>query len=257
MKVGSSQLKGRFNNIELNSPNFLIVSIFERTNSGVIETILQYIGVFSALLPIGLFFSRKKKEIGLSYIFTCLCYSIVADLFISQILSKLSDNEFLSFRIYTIIEFILISLFLKTVINNPFIKKVINYLIIAFLIYALFDLFYSKSESFDSIPTGVSCIIILAFSIYYLYEQINSPNNLFLYSTSHFWIIVALIIYFSGTFFVYIYTQNNYNDPSFKSSFTIINASFVIIKNLLFSIAFIIKPGKEEKNRLTTRKPAF
>ena len=201
-----------------------------------------------------MFLILKKRETGLFFIFYCVLYSLLADLIINPVIRSTSGNAFIPLRIYTIVEFTLVALFLKTVIKSVKVKKGIQISIFLFVIYAIIDLYISKSVSFDSIPSGVSCILTLLFSIYYLYEQIRDPNNLFLYSSPHFWIVVGLIIYFSGTFFVYIFSQSNYDNPEFKASFTVINASFIILRNLLFSIAFIIKPGKEEENRLKTRR---
>jgi len=127
-------------------------------------------------------------------------------------------------------------------------KRSIILLSLLFIIFSIFDFFYSKSNTFDSNPTGIACILILSYSIYYLFEKIKTPDSLFLYSTPNFWIVVSLIIFFSGTFFIYIFSQSNFNNPEFKSTFNIINSSFNILKNLLFSIAFLIKPEKGKQS---------
>jgi hypothetical protein len=204
-----------------------------------------------------LFFAFKKREAGLFFIFLIALYSFLAEIFINQLITGFTGSFYLPIRLYTVVEFILISIYLTKVIKNSKTVAIIRFLIFGFILFAVFDYFIAKQDSFDSIPSGVGCMLILTYSIYYLYEQIRDPNNLFLYSSPHFWVIVALIIYFSGTFFLYIYTQSSIADPTFKSSYNIINSSFIILRNLLFSIAFIIKPGKEEKSKLTARKTAF
>jgi hypothetical protein len=109
-----------------------------------------------------------------------------------------------------------------------------------FIIYSFIDLNLSAAASFDSIPTVVECLILLSFSIFYLYEEIGSPNTLFLYTTSNFWVAVSIIIFFSGTFFLFIYAQKNSGDPAFSHTFKIIMGVSSVIKNILFLIAFII-----------------
>jgi len=54
-------------------------------------------------------------------------------------------------------------------------------------------------------------------------------------------------MFFAGTFFVFIYSQTNYSNPAFRRTFELIITTFSIIRNLLFSIAFLIKPEKEKK----------
>jgi hypothetical protein len=124
-------------------------------------------------------------------------------------------------------------------------KSAITFISLLFVIYAIFDIFQSKSSSFDSFPIGVECILIITYSIYYLFEKINEPDSLFLYNTPMFWVVVGLILYFSGTFFLYIYGQNNLNDPSFRATYQLVNAGFNALKLVFLSIAFLVKPPKE------------
>jgi hypothetical protein len=119
-------------------------------------------------------------------------------------------------------------------------------LITLFVIYSFIDLDLSEAASFDSVPTVVECIILLSFSMFYLYEEIGSPNTLFLYTTANFWITVSIILFFSGTFFLFIYAQNNSGDPAFSHTFKIIMATSSVIKNILFLIAFIIAKNESK-----------
>jgi hypothetical protein len=61
--------------------------------------------------------------------------------------------------------------------------------------------------------------------------------------------VVALIIFFSGTFFIFIFSQSNYNVPEFKSTFTLINSIFNILKNLILAMAFVIKPEQAKARK--------
>lgn len=175
--------------------------------------------------------------------------SIAFDLALHGVLNRSVGSEFFSYRLFTIFEYSLVSLFLFKIIQNATFRKFITFASLAFLSFSIFDLISSRSKYFDSIATGISCILILVYSIFYLFEQIKSPNSLFLYSTPNFWIVVAFIVFFSGTFFIFIFSQNNYDNPEFKATFSIINSIFNIIKNLLIAIAFIIKPEKAAKKK--------
>ena len=86
--------------------------------------------------------------------------------------------------------------------------------------------------------------------LYYFYAELKQVTTDLIYTTKNFWIIIAFLIFLSGTFFLYIYTENMVQDDSFKKQYSIINSSFLVLKNILFSIAMIIKPGKTAQTDL-------
>lgn len=217
-----------------------------RTKVSSIETILLLIPPFLQLTIIILFLSTKPKRKELWYIFIYVCYSFASILFLNTLFFAIFKREFLSYRLYTIIEGLFFSLFFYHVIKNALAKKVLLGLIFLFIIYSFIDLDLSAATSFDSIPTVVECLILLSFSIFYLYEQIGSPSTLFLYTTANFWVTVSIIIFFSGTFFLFIYAQKNSGDPAFSHTFKIIMGASSIIKNILFLIAFIIAKNESK-----------
>jgi hypothetical protein len=126
------------------------------------------------------------------------------------------------------------------ILTNPIAKKILIALTIFFVLFSLYDLTQSKAEYFDSIPTAVECIILMGCAVYYFYEQMKQPNSLFLYNTPIFWIVVGIMLFFAGSFFIFIYAQSNSNSPEFKLTFKLISAILTFIENILFLIAFLI-----------------
>lgn len=96
-------------------------------------------------------------------------------------------------------------------------------------------------KSFDSFGIGIESIIILLLCIYYLYLQIKGANDFRIYSTFNFWIIITFLIYFSGTFFLYILTENMVYNITFQKQYLVINSSFSILKNILLCVAMCMK----------------
>ena len=133
-------------------------------------------------------------------------------------------------------------------------KQIILICITLFVSYSLLDLFLSKAETFDSIPTVLESLMIISFSIFYLYEKMTNPDSLFLYNSPHFWIVSALLLYFSGSFFAFIYAQNYSNSPEVAKTFRTITKYLTFIQNILFLVAFIIakKPVQKPKNQINT-----
>ncbi|MEO7961797.1 MAG: hypothetical protein ABIR19_09625 [Ginsengibacter sp.] len=98
---------------------------------------------------------------------------------------------------------------------------------------------------FDSFTSGLQTIIIIGMCVYYLFLQIRGRTDLYIYSTSNFWIIITFLIYLSGTFFLYIMAETMVADKVFRIQYVLINSIFNILKNVLLSIAMMMKSGEE------------
>ena len=178
---------------------------------------------------------------------------------IHALILRITGKEFLSYRIFTIFEGVCFGYFLYFIIQNNTAKKILTGLGVIFLVLALFDLKNSNADTFDSIPTVVECLILLSFSIYYLYEQIKDPNNLFLYNTPNFWIVVGIILFFSGNFFLFIYGQSSSKLPDWDKTFKLINGVCSLLEYILFLVAFIIarNASKNPKSNIIIKKPGL
>ena len=151
---------------------------------------------------------------------------------------------------FTLIEFSFICYFFYLVFPKNLIKKTIPVIWISFLLFGLVDfLFINKSQKFDSIAIGIESIIIIVLCVSYLFSQIKGVNNLLIYSTFNFWTSVTFLIYFSGTFFLYIMTENSRKDIEFQKLYFIINISFNVLKNILLSVAMIMKVNSIVKSK--------
>jgi hypothetical protein len=126
------------------------------------------------------------------------------------------------------------------ILKNEVAKKALIILAVIFLVVSVFDLSQSRAESFDSLPAVIECLILIGYSILYFYEELKDTTSLFLYTTSTFWVVVGIILFFSGSFFIFIYAQNNSHLPGFSTTFQVIMGISALIENILFLIAFII-----------------
>jgi len=113
---------------------------------------------------------------------------------------------------------------------------------LAFIAFAIIDsIFINKDVGFDSFAIGVESIIIILFCIYYLYTQLKGVYDLRIYSSFNFWVVITFLIYFCGTFFLYLMTDSMHHSVSFQKQYFIINISFNILKNILLCIAMTMK----------------
>ena len=91
---------------------------------------------------------------------------------------------------------------------------------------------------------SISAIIILFYSILFLFDLIQKPEIEFVYATFEFWIIVGIMIYFSGTFFLFLQIQRLTREE--LESFWAINLVGNILKTILFGIAFTQPKAKND-----------
>ena len=91
--------------------------------------------------------------------------------------------------------------------------------------------------------------------IYYFYTQLNKPDSFLIYNSFNFWIIISFLIYVAGTFFLYVMAENMIPDRSFVRLYIIINFSFNLLKNILLSVAMLMKEDPKSHNYFT--EPEF
>ena len=98
--------------------------------------------------------------------------------------------------------------------------------------------------------TGVETVLIISMCIFYFFDQLKQPNTYLIYTTIDFWIIIAFLIYLSGTFFLYLYADNMNKSAEFRRQYFLINSSFYILKNILLGIAMLMKSKLKNDQRL-------
>ena len=217
-------------------------------NLTAILKILLYTAIFSTTLPLVffLFFKLNKKQRALRVILLYVLYCIFNE-GMSFYLQKIKSEDF-SILLYsfTIIEFSFFCYFIYLILPKNFVKKIVPYLWAIFVLIALIDIFYlNKTHDFDSFASGIESIIIITLCIYYLFSQIKGSNSSLIYSTFNFWVVIAFLIYFAGTFFLYLFADNMISNPSFHKIYFIINITFNILKNILLSVAMTMKLNEE------------
>ena len=162
----------------------------------------------------------------------------------------LNNDTYLFINLFSLLEYLFISYFYFLILKNRRYKKSLVIVSVIYLIYFVIDSLFIEDITIDfsSGPAAIEAIILLVYSILYLFEEINNTVTLFIYSKKSFWIVVAIIIYISGTFFLFIFAQNNMADPTFQKQYLVMNSVLYIIKSLLFSIAFIIIESNENES---------
>ncbi|MBI2729641.1 MAG: hypothetical protein HYX40_02620 [Sphingobacteriales bacterium] len=106
-------------------------------------------------------------------------------------------------------------------------------------------------------------ILVIIWSILFFYEQLTKTTDsqqIFLYSSPSFWVVAAYLIYFAGTFFLFIYSQNQNLEEQVSEisiQYSLINGVFVLIKNILLSVAMFSKGDSMDKHPGKYRSSTF
>jgi hypothetical protein len=213
--------------------------------ANTITKILQNIASFSSLLPLILFFifQRNNKSKELRVISFYLIYAALNDIVAFYLFQIANLRPFFIYDIFAVVEFSFFSWFFYLVINNHNIKRLILPIVVLFCMFSLsLYVFLPESNSFSSIIAGVESVLIISMCIYYFFDQLKESNTLLIYASINFWRIISFLIYLSGTFFLYIYSESRINDKTFIKEYIIINSSFIILKGILLGVAMLMKP---------------
>ncbi len=163
-------------------------------------------------------------------------------------------SEIFLYSSFTFFEYALFSYILYLLIKDRQFKKIIVITSISFSTFLIIYNFTVNVRGIDSIPIGIETILILIFSFYFLYEQMKDVSNLFIYNSHPFWIVVGMMIYLAGSFFIYIYASQLPTKEIAK--YWIFTNIFSIIKNILFTIALIVNSKKYFKAK-TQKNPLY
>lgn len=182
-----------------------------------------------------LFFSKTKTNRNL-WVIVLSCFFSVIILLTSGLVKK-TDRHYL-YSLFVLIEYSFFAFFLWTNLQNVKSKIILLSLSMFFGIFIIISTLSFKITRLDSISIGIESIIVLTFSIFLLFEMLNSLKDTFIYDDHRFWIIMGIVLYLAGSFFIYIFDETLSSNQ--RNAFWFLTWIFYIIKALFFSIGIII-----------------
>jgi hypothetical protein len=212
---------------------------------------LFYIAEYLDLLPVILFLIFLKKCKPNTLIRTIFWVSLL-----SFVILKVADkivpetNKHYFYSLFIAMEYSFFAFFLWRSLKNAAAKKTLIILSIVFICFLIPYTLFGEIKQIDSLSIGIESIIILSFCFYFLYELINQPTTSFIYNDYRFWIVMGFLLYLAGTFFFYIYAEQQ---SSLKEllKYWFLTWVFYIIKNILFAVGIIIFTRKPDDLKTT------
>jgi len=163
------------------------------------------------------------------------------------------DIDYYAYGMFTLIEYGIFSAFIFYNLQNKLHKKIILLLSVSFVIYSAYHTFFSKPKGLDSIPIGIETILLFLYCFFYLFSQMNiiDEKEIFIYRKHQFWVIIGIMLYLGGSFFIYILANNISRD--ILDQYWFLTYVFYILKNIFFAIAlsyYKVKNKKPSYNKL-------
>lgn len=213
--------------------------------------ILIYITYVAELTPflLCLIFFKKitSPELKVFFLYTIvvaffLCLSFYFKFITSNGVLRLFANRF-----FLVAEFSLLSFFYYTSLSNKRIKLIFRISVILFFFYSIYDYIVTKPGDFSFVPLVIECLYFLLVILYFFYYKIQNNSNTSIYIQPVFWISVGFLIYFSGNFFLFLFSSSMINNPAFRLQYTIIYDSVTIIKNIFICTAIIVNAKNDDQ----------
>lgn len=214
--------------------------------------------MISHLLPLVLYvllFSIKVTHSALRVVLLYCLYSFFNDLLLIYAEGRPESGKLglILWCVFTLVEYCLLAMALRFILKSTSLKKVISISLPIFIFFATtaFYLSFSSGDKIDStiidsLSITVEYLLLIAFCLFYFYEEMSFPNTAFIYSSFRFWIVVGILIYSTGTFFFFMYSSSLDGDE--WSAWSVINYVFTLLKNTLFSIAVWVAKKESRKS---------
>lgn len=170
----------------------------------------EIIASFALIVPIlmGIMNVKRLKESPLMIVFVyCLIYSVFEIIGWYYALNHL-QNHFL-FNLVSYFDILVWGLLYYLLLDKLIIKRIIIFLVMITLILIFWSHFGTGRDfnRMDSFALSIGSISLMAMSLLFFYQLLNNLDikNIFIYP--FFWINVAVLIYFSGSFFSFIFAE--------------------------------------------------
>ena len=167
-----------------------------------------------------------------------LTFFLLLSLYFSFV-QKMPAYSLIIKRLFPILECILLSLYYYY--NYITSRKKQLFIIGNIFLGAFFIIdFIIDKEKPSFLPLAIEYLFFIFIILFYFYERIKLVSNVSISTIPCFYISVAYLLGFSGTFFLFLYSISMINDPSFKPIYRLTYGSFTIIKNILICVGVFI-----------------
>ncbi len=141
------------------------------------------------------------------------------------------------YNLHNIIGFYIIAYLYILLLKDVFYKRLIYGFIVIFSVFSMLDILngtlYLYTPVFNKYSYLISSILIAILSLIHLFKILKELQTDNILTFSHFWLSASFLLYFSCTFYMYLFAKNIIND-------TKVNPMVLWQIEVFFSIIFAI-----------------
>ncbi|MCG8391246.1 MAG: hypothetical protein MJA30_37185 [Cytophagales bacterium] len=195
------------------------------------------------ILPLGITFLRRNSLDDTQKLLRWVIYLLSASQMIGTALWYFKINNLPLIHIYPLIELAIFSVLYQKALRTLYHPNVIPFLTGLVIVFSIFNsVFVQSIFVFSSNSITLVSGVLIIYSISYFVKLLRDPPIDFLDRSPMFWINCAILIYFSGSFMIFMYS--NYMLPKSKDTQMVmwgIHAILNMARFFLFSIALWVK----------------
>ena len=179
--------------------------------------------------------SFLNKDLKVAFLF--ICNSIFFEL-ISTVMWYYKIPNLYLFHLYVLTEFFFISWFYYELFKRYISSKTIPLIFLFFIIFSLIDTFvWHNPFTFNSYAKTFECLIIVGYTVFYLYKTFDEFQDEDPSDTPVFWINAGFLFYFSGCLFLFTFSNFILTQGKPMGMITwALHAFFIVIMYSLISI---------------------
>lgn len=202
--------------------------------------LLINIASFTGLIPSLLAFFKVKNATKGYFFLAMLVWggtaiSLMAR-FIGSILHK--PNLFL-LHIYTIVDFILLSLIFRPVLPS----YLSRFLLYSFPLFAAINsIFFENLKTENVLNRSLSALILMFYALSFFTKTLREMKILNLGKEPLFWISVGVLFYNAASFFIFLFSRYLTVIPNLWQTYFGIHAIFTILLYICYTIALWVQP---------------
>ncbi len=207
--------------------------------------IFQIIGLFSkafVLVPLTVgitnYFSLKKSY---KYFVLFLMVYVVFDI-ITSYTSMNGIHNLPLYHLMTVVEFVFYSYMYYEIAKNTRYKKWIRFIVFSFIIFAVLNTIYLESiyTDYNSNTRTVASLILISYAISYFYRMLKELTAETVEENDMFWFNTAVLIYFSGTFFLSLFLKVFFDEAEKIEAFNEFLKQIYYLQYILYIILNIL-----------------
>ncbi len=175
---------------------------------------MAYVVPLFVLIPLGIGLRNYPRlQMHGKLIVLYLCCSAIASA-IAALLGMNNINNMPVFHIFTMVEFVVLTLFFRQLAESGIWRSTISVLGVLFILFGILNcLFIQPIFTYNSLPRSLESLLLIIYGLQWFYSSLGSTNR----STqvrSLVWINSGIICYFSGSLFLFIFNEYVVQHPT-------------------------------------------